>query len=71
MVKAKKEANMLQARLGVATCDKCGKPTEKEQPVLLIAEGSISESAEDLTFQGSCVRYACHLDCWDGIEEAE
>jgi len=29
------------------------------------------ESNEELTFQGSCVRYACHLNCWDGIEEIE
>jgi len=23
------------------------------------------------TFQGSCVRYACHLGCWDSFEEIE
>jgi hypothetical protein len=42
---------------------------EKGQPVLVIAEGNITESGNELTFQGSCVRYACHLNCWDGVEE--
>ena len=65
------EANIMEAHLGVTTCDKCGKPMEKGQPILVIAEGSITESGEELTFQGSCVRYACHLDCWDGFEEIE
>jgi len=62
---------MMEARLGITTCDKCGKPMEKEQPVLIIAEGVIAESNCMVTYEGSCVRYACHLDCWDGVEEAE
>jgi len=62
---------MMEAHLGVTTCDKCGKSMEKGQPILVIAEGSITESREGLTFCGSCVRYACHLDCWDGFEEIE
>jgi len=62
---------MMEAHLGVETCDKCGKPMEKGQPVLIIAEGNVTESGEELNFQGSCVRYACHLDCWDRIEEEE
>ena len=60
---------MMEAHLGVTTCDKCGKPMMKGEPVLIIAEGNIMESNAELAFQGSCVRYACHLDCWDGIEE--
>lgn len=59
----------MEARLGVTTCDKCGKPMEEGQPVLIIAEGNVTESHDELNFQGSCVRYACHLDCWDSIEE--
>lgn len=59
------------ARLGVTTCDIYGKAMQKGQPILVIAEGSITESAEELAFQGSCMRYACYLDCWDGIEEAD
>jgi len=42
---------------------------KKGQPTLVIAEGSITESREELTFQGSCIRYACNVDCWDGFEE--
>jgi len=44
---------------------------EKGQPILVIAEGNITESGDALTFQGSCVRYACHLGCWDGVEGGE
>lgn len=61
---------MMEARLGVTTCDKCGEPMKEGQPILVIAEGSISESNDELSFDGSCVRYACHLNCWDGVEES-
>ena len=60
---------MMQARLSVTTCDKCGEPMEKGQNILIIAEGGIKRLEEELDFQGSSVRYACHLDCWDGVEE--
>ena len=60
---------MMEAKLGVTTCDKCREPMEKEQPVVIIAEGNITKSDDALTFDGSCVRYACHRDCWDGVEE--
>ena len=63
---------MIKAKLGVTTCDKCQEPMKKEQPVLMIVEGNIAEANDMLTFQascGSCIRYACHLACWDGIEE--
>jgi len=60
---------MMEARLGVTTCDKCGKLMKKDQFILVTAEGNIAESDDELNFQGSCVRYACHLDCWDGFEE--
>jgi len=60
---------MMEAILGVITCDKCQQPMTKGQPVLVIAEGNITESNDSLTFDGSCVRYACHLSCWNGIEE--
>jgi len=54
---------MMQAHLGVTTCDKCKESMEKDQPILVIAEGNIAESGDELNFQGSCVRYACHLNC--------
>ncbi len=59
----------MEAHLGVITCDKCRKPMEKGQNVLVVAEGMIVNSDDELDFQGSCVRYACHLDCWGGVEE--
>ena len=61
---------MMEAHLGVTTCDKCGKLMKKGQDVLIISEGLINKSVSELDFQGSCVRYACHLDCWDGVEES-
>ena len=60
---------MMEATLGVTTCDKCQKPMTEGQPGLIIVEGSITDSKKDLDYQGSCVRYACHLDCWDGISK--
>jgi alkyl hydroperoxide reductase subunit AhpF len=60
---------MMEARLGVTTCDKCGEPMKKGKNVLVVAEGDITKSGDELDFQGSCVRYACHVDCWGGVEE--
>jgi hypothetical protein len=56
----------MEARLGVTTCDKCQQPMTKGQPVLIITEGTITKADDALTFDGSCVRYACHLNCWEG-----
>lgn len=62
----------VQACLGVITCDKCNEPMEKGQKIIIIAEGTIAGEEDDLlAFQGNQVRYACHLDCWDGVEEDE
>ncbi len=61
----------MEAHLGVTTCDKCGEPMKKRQNILVVAEGEIRKSGDELDFQGSCVRYACHLDCWNGVEEDE
>lgn len=62
---------MMEAKLGVSTCDKCQEPMTKGQPVIIITEGSITDSKKDLDYEGSCVRYACHLNCWDGVEESK
>ncbi len=61
----------MKAHLGIINCDKCEEPMTKGQQVLVIAEGVVTESGGELDFHGSCVRYACHLDCWDGVEEGE
>ena len=61
---------MVKTHLGVVTCDKCGDVMQKGQRVLVVAEGAIAEAGEELlTFEQSWIRYACHLDCWDGVEE--
>jgi hypothetical protein len=60
---------MIQAKLGVITCDKCGEPMKKDERALIITEGEITKSNDVLDFTGSDVRYACHLKCWDRFEE--
>jgi hypothetical protein len=61
----------MEARLGVTTCDKCQKPMAKGQPVLIITEGNITEFNDSLKFDGSCVHYAYHRDCWNGVAEID
>jgi len=61
----------MEVKLGVTTCDKCDAPMKEGQPILVISEGDVTPSNEDLEFCGTTVRYACHLDCWDGIEDPE
>lgn len=63
------EENMMEATLGVITCDKCGELMNKGQDIIVIAEGVIDKANTEIDFQGSSVRYACHRDCWDGVEE--
>jgi len=62
---------MMEAKLGVTTCDKCDEPMKEGQPVLVISEGDVTPSNEDLKFEGATVRYACHRSCWDGAAEIE
>jgi hypothetical protein len=62
---------MMNAKLGVITCDKCGKPMRKDQETIIITEGKIVKSNDVLDFKGSDVRYACHQKCWDGFEEPD
>ena len=61
----------MDARLGVITCDKCGEMMKEKQNILIVAEGVVKEAEPELDFQGSGIRYACHLDCWDGVEEPD
>ena len=60
----------MEVCLGVTACDKCGKTMKKDQSIIVIAEGLITRSEDDLDFEGSSVRYACHLNCWNGVEES-
>jgi hypothetical protein len=60
---------MIEAKLGVITCDKCRKPMKKDQKTLIIAEGKILDSNDVLDFRGSDVIYACHTKCWGGFRD--
>lgn len=57
----------ITAKLGVKTCDICRKPMRKNQPVIIIASGSVSTGKEELDFHGDMVQYACHTSCWNQI----
>jgi len=59
----------VRAGLGIIISSKCGESMKEEKLILVITEGNIAESDDDLTLQGSCVRYAWHLDCRNGAEE--
>ena len=61
----------MEAILGVTTCDKCGKRMKKGEAAVIVAEGVMMRSGTDATWQSTDVRYACHRDCWDGVEEIE
>lgn len=61
----------MKAILGILTCDKCGRSMGMGERVLILAEGDVTPTGDTLTFTGASVRYACHLDCWDGMEDAE
>ena len=54
--------------LGVTTCDKCGAPMEKGQNIVIIGLGTVANANSGLEVPEPEVRYACHLDCWDGVE---
>ena len=56
---------MMEARPGVTTCDRCGELMKEAQPFLVIVEGNVTESGDEMNFHGSCVQCACHLRCRD------
>jgi hypothetical protein len=54
--------------LGVTTCDKCGEPMEVGQDIVTIGLSTVTREDCDLEVGEPEIRYACHLDCWDGVE---
>jgi len=46
---------MMEVCLGVTTCDKCGKTMEKDQSLIVIAEGLITRSEDNLDFEGGYI----------------
>jgi hypothetical protein len=55
--------------LGVTTCDKCGEPMKVGQEIVTIGLGTVARENRELEVLEPEIRYACHLSCWDGIEE--
>ena len=54
--------------LGVTTCDKCGTPMKTEQNIVIIGLSTVANTNSELEVPDLEIRYACHLDCWDGVE---
>ena len=54
--------------LGVTTCDKCGEPMKVEHNIVIIGLSTVARKNCELEISEAEIRYACHLDCWDGVE---
>ncbi len=54
--------------LGVTTCDKCGAPMKTGQNIVIIGLSTVANKNNELEVPEPEIRYACHLDCWDGVE---
>lgn len=54
--------------LCVTTCDKCGKPMKKGQDIVTIGLSNVTDANSEIATPEPEIRYACHLDCWDGVE---
>jgi hypothetical protein len=54
--------------LGEPTCDKCGEPMQKGQNIVIIGLSTVARACCELEVPEPEIRYACHLDCWDGVE---
>ena len=54
--------------LGVTTCDKCNTLMQKGQKIVTIGLSTVDNANDELEVTEPEIRYACHLDCWDGVE---
>jgi hypothetical protein len=54
--------------LCVTTCDKCGEPMKEGQKIVTIGLSAVTKTNSELETPEPEIRYACHLDCWDGVE---
>jgi len=59
---------MMEAHLGVTTCDKCGATMKRGQNIVIIGLSTVANTNSELEVPDPEIRYACHLDCWDGVE---
>jgi hypothetical protein len=54
--------------LGEPACDKCGEPMKKGQKIVTIGLSTVTKACCEVETPEPEIRYACHLDCWDGVE---
>ena len=54
--------------LGLPTCDECGEPMKVGQRIVTIGLSTVARENCDLGVSEPEIRYACHLDCWHGVE---
>lgn len=54
--------------LGKTTCDKCDMPMKAGQNIVIIGLSTVANTNNELEVPEPEIRYACHLDCWDGVE---
>ena len=54
--------------LGVTTCYKYGEPMKIGQDIVIIGLSTVARESCELGVPEPEIRYACHLDCWDGVE---
>jgi hypothetical protein len=59
----------MEMTLGVTTCDKCGETMKTGQKIVVIGLSTVVKETDVLEMPEPEIRYACHLDCWDGVEE--
>ncbi len=59
---------MMDVCLGVTTCDKCREPMKTGQKIVIIGLSTVTNTNSELEVPEPEIRYACHLNCWDGIE---
>jgi len=57
--------------LSVITCDKCGKVMEKGESAIIVAQGPVTRSDDDLDYRLDGVHFACHQKCWDGWADTD
>ncbi len=56
--------------LGKTTCDKCDAPMRTGQGIVIIGLSTVANANSELEVPEPEIRYACHLDCWDGVENS-
>ena len=53
--------------LGATAYDKCDAPMKTEQEIIIIGLSTVAKETDVLEMPDPEIRYACHLNCWDGV----